>query len=273
MKKLWSVLGVILVAALAILPTPVWGEMYAEVYLGGVQGANAPMSAKIVDHPVPGWTYAENWSIKGQLDPAVLGGLKLGTWFVKEDFLGYDYPAWAKYFGFYLDFSYHKLNFKQQLFPLTTSLSFNGEPRPAEWPGWSDNHFFSKGWAATLAFMFAGRYGFYPDQEVPFGRLQPYLAVGPAIFITSQNPTFVPWSNHTCSSGSNSDVTIALAVEAGIRWMCLKNVSIDLSFKYRYAQPTFHTTLKSDYFLEPQSVTLNPTFHLLSGQLGVAYHF
>jgi hypothetical protein len=28
-------------------------------------------------------------------------GLKIGTWFVKNGFLGFDYPDWMKYFSFY----------------------------------------------------------------------------------------------------------------------------------------------------------------------------
>ena len=53
----------------------------------------------------------------------------------------------------------------------------------------------------------------------------------------------------------------------------LKNVSIDISFKYRYAQPSFsYTGLVSVGQLFSQ-IHLNPTYNLFSGQVGVAYHF
>jgi hypothetical protein len=101
--------------------------------------------------------------------------VKIGTWFVKEGFLGYDYPAWAKYFGFYTDFSYHRLDFRRQTISTPPT-------------GVGANTFFSEGHAATWAFMFACRCGLLPDAEVPFGRLQPYVAVGPALLFSSQTP-------------------------------------------------------------------------------------
>lgn len=96
----------------------------------------------------------------GNIDPAVVGGLKVATWFVKEGFLGMNYPDWIKDLGFYLDFSYHRLNFSQ-----VTGIWRN----PTVPESFLDT-FSSKGNAVTLAFMFAARYGFFPDSEVPFGR-------------------------------------------------------------------------------------------------------
>ncbi|MBI4643391.1 MAG: outer membrane beta-barrel protein, partial [Deltaproteobacteria bacterium] len=165
--------------------------------------------------------------------PAVIGGLKLGTWFVKEGIPGYNYPDWMKYLGFYVDFSFHRLDLKNQNFNQTLNTAgvftagLNTDAR-------------SEGTVATLAFMFAARYGFLPDSEVPFGRLQPYVAVGPAVMFSTQQPTInILTTAQNIEPGSQSSTDIALAVDAGLRYMALKNVSIDASFNYRWANPSY----------------------------------
>ena len=271
----------LLLAVCLLLPAaPARAEMYVEAYLGGVQGANTGMDVTS-NHPGTfGGTIfqtLETHQIPGRLDPAVIGGLKIGTWFVKEGFLGYNYPDWMKYLGFYLDFSYHRLDFRKQTGDSVSFDNFIGGFNP------TTNNFFSEGTAATLAFMFAARYGFLPDSEVPFGRLQPYVAVGPAILFSSQrpkissnsifNPPPVFLNPYTIKPGSQSSANIALAVDAGIRWMCLKNVSLDISFKYRFAQANYNFDYVDPLDFTRQSFNLNPTYHLFSGQVGAAYHF
>jgi opacity protein-like surface antigen len=179
-----------------------------------------------------------------------------------------------KYLGFYLDFSYHRLNLGQQSVQYRENF-FGLRSRGAL-------DFSSEGNAATLAFMFAGRYGFFPDSEVPFGRLQPYLAVGPALLFTSQQPRFNfarftgPFTTDDMDLASDSDMVLALAVEAGLRWMALKNVSLDASFKYRYAKPSFSYAISpggNAFFVNQHAVTMDQTLNLFSFQLGAAYHF
>lgn len=270
----------LLFVVLLAMPGLAQGEMYIEGYLGGVQGGNSGMDAT-TDHPGTfGGTIfqtVENHQIPGRLDPAVVGGLKLGTWFVKEGFLGMNYPDWMKYFGFYLDFSYHRLDFRRQK---GNSVSFDYLVGGSNS---TNNIFFSEGTATTLAFMFAGRYGFLSDSEVPFGRLQPYVGVGPAILFSSQrpnissnsifNPPPVFLNPYSIKPGSDSSVNLALAVEAGIRYMCLKNVSLDLSFKYRLANPHYNYAYTDPLDGTSQEFSLNPTYNLFSLQLGAAYHF
>lgn len=279
-KKFFLVLGLSMLAALAIFPAAAKSEMYVEGYLGGNFAANADMNLTTTHTVFLPNDFIENHRIPGRIDPAVMGGLKIGTWFVKEGFLGFNYPDWAKYLGFYLDFSYHRLNFPRQKMS-SFATGFSGlvqGPIPTSVP----NNFWSEGTAATLAFMFAARYGFFPDAEVPFGRLQPYLAVGPAILFSSQEPALTSgiiiagapaFFPYTIKPGSQSSADIALAVEAGLRWMALKNVSLDASFKYRYAQPRYTYSFIDPVDLLPHSFTLNPTFHLFSFQVGAAYHF
>jgi opacity protein-like surface antigen len=248
------------VALLALVAGTARAEVYVEAYIGGnfpAQSSN-PLSAQPFLLPT-------TLKTPGIIDPAFMGGLKVGTWFVREGFLGFNYPAWMKYLGFYLDFSYHRVDYHLGF----AKVIVNGMSIPGPYT------FKSEGNAVTLAFMFAFRYGFFPDKEVPFGRLQPYVAVGPAILFSSQQFTFgltYPATPNQVKSPSDSSVDLALAVETGIRWMALKNVSLDVSFKYRYARPTYTFPFSSVAFA-PNTWRLRPDFNFFSVQVGAAYHF
>jgi hypothetical protein len=240
-------------------------EMYVEGYIGGSFAASASemISGNYGNDPFWGaGPFTTDHS--GHIAPAVVAGLKIGTWFVREGFLGYNYPDWMKYLGFYIDFSYHRLFFRKQ---------YGAWTNPTVPVVYLDN-FFSEGNAINLAFMFACRYGFFMDRKVPFGRLQPYLAVGPAILFSRQRPTFCsPNCDWTLKAPSNSTVYPALAVEGGLMWMALKNVSLDASFKYRYAHPSYEFSSVIDYFGTNHKFKFSPTLSLFSFQVGAAYHF
>jgi opacity protein-like surface antigen len=257
MKKSYALAGIMILAAvLLVMPVGAKAEMYIEAYLGGAFAGDLGDSLTV--NQINGNVLTGN--LPGHAQPAVIGGLKLGTWFVKEGFLGANYPDWMKYLGFYIDFSYHRLDVKKNNF----DSYVNGV-----WTAPTD--FSSEGTAATLAFMFAARYGFFPDSDVPFGRLQPYVAVGPAILFSTQQPTISIGPGFDIDNGSKSSADICLAVDAGIRYMALKNVSIDASFKYRWANPSY--SYSGQFQGVPLSYKYEPTYNLFSFQLGAAYHF
>jgi hypothetical protein len=269
---------------------PAQGEMYVGGYIGGTQAADSGMSFLIPHSGGPrnpnDTEGADHLSINGTFRPSVMGGLKAGAWFDQTGSLSeINFPRWMQYLGFYLDFNFHRLNFSHQSFTSGVSFYRQGVVTPSTSipsSSLSNTRFSTNGTAATLAFMFAGRYGFFPDSEVPFGRLQPFLAVGPAILFSNQIPTMFPARINTrgvvryyaLESGSQSSADIALAVESGIRWMASKHVSLELSFKYRYAKPSYvYEFFDSSTRNGTTSVEFNPTYNLFSGQMGVAYHF
>jgi len=135
----------------------------------------------------------------------------------------------------------------------------------------------SSGNLVTWAFMFAGRYGFLPDSQLPFGRVEGYLAVGPALFFSDQKPT----ANFTApvvgniglSPASKSEVNIGLAVETGARYYFNKSISAQVSFKYRYFSPSYDFAGTIPGTANSYRFDIKPDMHLLSGQVGVAYHF
>jgi opacity protein-like surface antigen len=287
----YVVFGLFLAVALVALAAPASAEMYVEGYLGGTAAANINQAFTIKDLTNTGFPFDvsqnNHLQFSGTPDPTLLGGLKLGTWFVKEGFAGYSgYPDWMKYFGFYTDLSFQKLQMRASISG-TTKVTFT-EAMVAD-PSFAyanAGEFTSEGFIVTWAFMFAARYGFYPDSEVPFGRLQPYVAVGPAVMFSSLsakvNTLLVGGflnglQDSRMSGGSQASTNIALAVDTGIRYMCTKNVSIDLSFKYRYAQPSYtFSGIDAGNFLPgfpAATYKLNPVYQLFSGELGVAYHF
>jgi opacity protein-like surface antigen len=197
MKKWGKICCIAALALLLALSTVAQAAMYVEALLGG----------STVSSP-------------GAKAPAVIGGGRVGMWFVPEGALGLNYPKWMKYFWFYTDITINGLRVDQ--------APFQG----------------AKGYVATWAFMVAGRCGFIKDDEVPFGRLQPYVGIGPAVV----NVAFSE------SGNENSVFTPGLVMDAGVRYMFNRKFSVDLFFRYRYAQP-------------------NITYNFFSGMAGIAYHF
>ena len=269
----YVVFGLFLAVALVALAAPANAEMYVEGYLGGTAAANMGQNFVVHDTEAIRVPQEKDFHLNypGTTD-CVLGGVKLGTWFVKEGFAGWSgYPDWCKYFGFYTDFSYQRLDMPGQRLSGVNYVQYT-----PQFFGSSINNvagtISSEGMAATWAFMSAGRYGLLPDSEVPFGRLQPYVAVGPAVMFTTMNPK-LQVNGLNMSPGGDTEAVIALSVESGVRYMATKNVSIDLSFKYRYAQPSFSYSGINGANGAPASFKLNPTYNLFSGELGVAYHF
>jgi opacity protein-like surface antigen len=218
MKKRTYVLGVaVMLAGLLALP----GVATSAMWVGGEIGANFNSASLSVDGP--GFSRSKQTDIR----PSVLGGVTLGYDFVNAGFGGYAYPDWMKYFSFALDFTYNRLPIQDNSGIgqfLAGSSRINGTE-------------------SVLTFLFMAHYGFMPDSEVPSGRINPYIGVGPAIAWTSIQgtlPILTPVGQRVRSANFGDDnMNVALVVEPGVRFMCLSNVSVDVAMRFRYAAPSW----------------------------------
>ncbi len=114
--------------------------------------------------------------------------------------------------------------------------------------------------AWTMAFHLVGRYGFLPDQEVPFGRLQPYVGLGPGLVMLYGE--------------ADSAKNFSLEVEAGLRYMFTKHLGGFLEYKF---SKQWSVELESQQlFYNNTGVTASKAvfdFDRHQVVVGLAYHF
>ena len=240
MRKIYVLSLALLVAAMMALPAN------AAMWVGGEIGGNFVPSTSVTASGtgnITGTTVPVFFGVKWKdvsFQPAVMGGLTVGYDFVNAGFAGYAWPDWMKYFGFIVDFTYNRVAIRNQFLPVTGSIIAGGgigNITSAVFPHANGYLFSATGATANgsipvLAFLFYGHYGFFPDSEITIGRVHPYLGVGPAIAWT--NLDLGPYGMGTATS-----TNIALAVEGGVRFILLPNVTCDLGFRYRYLQPSW----------------------------------
>ncbi len=224
MKKIYALGLVLLMAAVMSLPAR------AAMWVGAEIGSNFPLDS----------IYSVNGHYKSTTSfyPAtVIGGVTVGYDFINSGFLAHNWPEWMKYFSVATDFTYNRLNVASETEGLGQFIASGGKV---------------DGYEAVWTFLFMAHYGFFPDADVPTGRVQPYIGVGPAILFSGLNLSQFRSSSPVFfrnNLGSTSSTDVALVVEPGIRWMALQNVSIDTSVRYRYAQPSYNingVTIKSN---------------------------
>jgi hypothetical protein len=254
MKKKMYVLGVAaLVAALLAMSGVAQSAMWVGAEIGGNYPLATDLNASVSPFPASG-------SLSGvEIRASVIGGAMIGYDFVNSGFGAYAWPDWMKYFSFATDITYNKLEIRGGQ---TVGYSYT-----SPWGSGSGNvqlptSLRLKGYEVAWTFLFMAHYGFLPDSEVPGGRINPYIGVGPAIL----------WSGVEASGFKHnirgSAMNVALVVEPGIRWMCFKNVSIDTAMRYRYAAPSYDFTV-----LNNTANVSASALHQLSFLVRANYHF
>ncbi|OGR31101.1 MAG: hypothetical protein A2139_07975 [Desulfobacca sp. RBG_16_60_12] len=225
-------------------------------------------------------TFAENFSVRdlrvnsagsmsfpGNIKPAVVGGVKIGRYGCCFS----DCPIW-NYFGWNLDLSYQRYSMSQQAGTFQRTIWVNGDVF-SNGAGTAD--FRGDGSLFTLAFMVNARYGFLPTPENPFGTLQPFVGVGPAMLVNRFDPAILlsSFNGAPVNGGFDFDgktsVNLGLAAEAGIRYYPLQHVFLDLSYRYLYGRPDFTFTNNNN----TATMKFNNSINNSSVRFGVGYAF
>jgi len=149
----------------------------------------------------PGLTlnFSNGPSLHNPVQTSVVGGAKFGYFFNRIPYLGLE-----------VETNVSRSNVQGASLSVSPPIrGFNRVNVPRDnWLDW------------TIAWHVVGRYGFLKDAEVPFGRLQPYLGVGPIAV------------RHYTDYGRDGDYGID--VMAGVRYMLLKQVSMFVEYKYAH---------------------------------------
>lgn len=169
--------------------------------------------------------------------PGVLGGIKFGRYF--------DTLPW---FGFELETNFSRNGIRPN----------QGRISPPV-PGGPANLFGGSDWFMIwdMQCNLLARYGFLKDKEVNFGRLQPYVGIGPGFEVIYAR--------------TDSAKNIAIEVLAGVRYMCTPNLSIFGEYKFSYQFGVEYEQAMIGKQRPEGTLTFDVPHHRFV--LGVSYHF
>lgn len=179
------------------------GEFYAGGYLGAAFTPGQDLSYSdgiILNNGVsrPTGTGAATL-FNNQFNTSLVGGIKFGYFFHSVPYLGLEAES-----------SYNNSSVNRQHLTINRPIQgYSVATVPQDsWGNW------------TNAIHIVGRYGFMKDKDVPFGRLQPYLGIGPALVVLYED--------------IDSAKNFAVDMMAGVRYMITKHISTFIEYKFNY---------------------------------------
>ena len=266
-----------------LVPAHACAEWYVEGYVGGMFGRSHLCGPQVNNIYNQSNLNASFCLPTKKLSSTVTGGLKLGAWFDDQCHLPCETPSWLEHLGCYIDADFNNLDYHHGF--CLTPICYT-TPDGNTHPGCANTCFSSCGHSTTLAFMLACRACICRTDEIPAGRFQPYLALGPAVLFVKQHAKLLIGA-HEIDDGHfalilNNTYTIepsccvskhvaCAALDAGLRQMLSECFSIDYSFKYRYAPSCFSFTAATGS--TGDLLSFKHRYHQFSFQVGFGFHF
>jgi hypothetical protein len=162
------------------------------------------------------------------VDPSLLTGLTVEYYFMNKGVLKYNWPDWMKNFSVAIDITHNQIAFGHQTANFIT--------RDPDWGTLSLPEF--NGYGLTVAFLLKYRFPLIKGADFPDGRLFYYLGAGPGIslnYLEASNN--IPGNGAAIGHGWSTNAT--LVAETGFSLFVVRDVSVDLFFRYRYFRPNY----------------------------------
>jgi opacity protein-like surface antigen len=250
----WTSMGLFSVLGASAIAYAIWeksrpdqprvlnGEFYAGGFLGAAFTPNQNLrypDGFILNSGLTRTSQGSATLFGNQFNTSLTGGVKLGYFFHSIPYLGLEAESSVN-------------NSYVNRRSLSTSRPIQGYSQAAVpndfWINW------------TTALHIVGRYGFLQDKEVPFGRLQPYVGIGPAVIVLYEEV--------------DSAKNFGIDVMAGVRYMFTKHIGAFVEYKYNHV---WDAEIESHPFYLPNGAEGRGTAHLdfdcHKVVMGVAYHW
>ena len=242
-----SFVTAVLLVVFAVGAGPASAEWFGDLYLGGAFTQNDDLTAKGSFNGSPFELTARDL----RFDSSVTGGGRLGYWFEALPWLGLG-----------LDVAYFAPNVSSQNVDTTVKLA-----------GVSTNvgqvSFDKLKLDVTdVSFDLMLRWpGLVASSQFPKGRLQPYLTVGPAVFlVTAKDST----NFGTPNNQSRHDTTVGVKAGFGTTWMLTPNIGLFGEYRFTHFSPKFEFDSDVAGFSKTKVETDVNTHHVL---VGVTFRF
>jgi opacity protein-like surface antigen len=224
--------------ACLVVAAPASAEWFADLYLGG-----AFTEKHDVDTNFP-TTGGQVTTLDVSFNNSFAGGFRGGYWF--PGLLG------PLDLGVGLDISHFAPNVSRQTRTFCARFCVSSEFEDFDLSVW------------TIGFDAMLRYPLMKSSQFPNGRLQPYVTVGPAIFVAHAQDS----QNFEPSNQSDSDTSVGVKVGAGVAWQFTKTVAMFGEYRYTHFSPEF--TFRDDVLGSANLSTAINTHYLL---MGVSFRF
>jgi opacity protein-like surface antigen len=210
--------------------SPASAEFFVDLYLGG-----AFTEKHDVDTEFPAGTVS---ALDVSFNKSFTGGLRGGYWL--------PFDVGPLNFGFGVDLSHFAPNIERQSTAFCENFCVNGVFDDIDLSVW------------VIGFDALLRAPLLKSSAFPNGQLQPYLRVGPAIFVAHANDR----NNFSPGDQTDSDTSIGVKLGAGVAWLFTRNIGIFGEYRYTHFSPEF--TFTDGGFSADMSSSIN-THSLLFG--------